>query len=295
MITGMNLAGAGGQVRSANAVGFRVDVGDSISAVSPAGTGTRERDRDHAGGHERDHARPTSSRTRHPASGRSSPHPASVLLNRGSTGSRACRSRFCVASATAASLGAEALIDTWNGSAWSTDAAPRRPRANSRATALNGVSCASAKFCIAVGTGHQRGPSPDSSGQLSRSSMRWNGATWSQRRTRPYEQGDKNELCGVSCVSSSFCVAVGAHGTEIGDEPVASWSPGTAKHGRLYPGPEVGEQFTTNELRGVSCVSSTFCVAVGSTDFEFKSSGGVLERHGMGDRSEPRTAAGGES
>lgn len=262
-ITGANLAGATAvRFGSASALGFRVNSPDSISALSPAGTGTVNVTVTTPGGTS---ALSTADQFTYATSGEWTifPSPSLGAVANNLDGISCLSVIFCVAVGHSSVPGAEALIETWNGNAWSMDAAPATAK-NSQSNGLNGVSCPSAKFCIAVGTGYQPGPSPDSSGNFP-IIERWNGATWSQAEHVPIN-GDKNELRGVSCVSSSFCVAVGVHRTEIGGEPdglVESWNGETWS---LAPSVPVGEP-TQRDLNGVSCVSSTFCVAVGVTDF----------------------------
>lgn len=82
----------------------------------------------------------------------------------------------------------------------------------------------------------------------------------------PNASNNHNDLSGVSCVSSSFCMAVG---TWFGDlngsfALVESWD-GSAWS--MFDTSSIGSDA---ELRGVSCTSSNFCMAVG---WQFQSSG----------------------
>jgi hypothetical protein len=64
----------------------------------------------------------------------------------------------------------------------------------------------------------------------------------------------------VSCVSPSFCIAVGGVYGGGAPQPIAlSWNGVTWSYD---PSPITG-YYGVNELRGVSCASSTFCMAVG--------------------------------
>jgi hypothetical protein len=105
------------------------------------------------------------------------------------------------------------LAERWNGTSW-TMQFPEFP-ASSSGTVLNGVSCASATACMAVGDAAPPIPGV-SSVTLAES---WDGASWTLGS--PLERGPDNSLGGVSCPSAAVCTAVGwwdATGTE---EPLA--------------------------------------------------------------------------
>ncbi|HTK16866.1 MAG TPA: fibronectin type III domain-containing protein [Acidimicrobiia bacterium] len=70
-----------------------------------------------------------------------------------------------------------------------------------------------------------------------------------------------NLLFGVSCVSTSFCAAVGRYSGSVDQTLVELWD-GTAWSVALSP--NVGT--SSNDLTDVSCTSTTFCVAVGWRD-----------------------------
>ena len=112
---------------------------------------------------------------------------------------------------------------------------------------LVGVSCTGPNFCMAVGavTG--------SSTTLTES---WNGQVWSVVPS-PSTSGQADILEGVSCVSSTDCVAVGSSGSSVLVETWNgfSWS--------IISTPVLGD---TADFVSVSCTDSTSidCVAVGS-------------------------------
>ena len=69
-----------------------------------------------------------------------------------------------------------------------------------------------------------------------------------------------NNLSSVSCVSSSFCVAVGNYNNgSAGQTLVEVWD-GADWTVMASPSPGTG----SNNLSSVSCVSASFCVAVGN-------------------------------
>lgn len=128
---------------------------------------------------------------------------------------------FCVA------VGPDGTIKSWNGTSWS-NAATGQPY-------LRGVHCASASFCVAVGG------SP--SGRI----VNWNGTSW----TTTFANADNNtEIFGVSCLSTTSCLAVGRNGS-IQRWDGSTWTP--VNHG-----------LTTNSLTAASCATANYCVVVGS-------------------------------
>jgi hypothetical protein len=99
---------------------------------------------------------------------------------------------------------------------------------------VDGVSCPSATFCVAID-----GSDADGSDALT-----YNGTSWSA----PVHIGPAVD--GVSCPSATFCVAVDKNGDALTYNGT-SWSAPT----------KIGGGLTS-----VSCSSATFCVAVGYGD-----------------------------
>ena len=119
---------------------------------------------------------------------------------------------------------------------------------------LYGVSCTSTSFCPAVGN------YIDSSGVAQSLAEVYNGSSWSVVSS-PDSGSGNNYLYGVSCVSTSFCAAVGYYVDSSGvTQSLAgtyngsSWSASAATN---------TASFQDNYLYGVSCTSSTFCASVG--------------------------------
>jgi hypothetical protein len=103
---------------------------------------------------------------------------------------------------------AHTLIERWNGASWTRVAAPNE---SGPYNTLNGVSCASATLCFAVGN---HGDSGSEEGMVER----WNGHTWSTINS-PFVTGPVSGfvvLNGVSCSSSTTCFAVGRFPNEMG-------------------------------------------------------------------------------
>jgi hypothetical protein len=134
------------------------------------------------------------------------------------------------------------LAEHWNGSAWVIQSTPNP--AGASLSLLRGVSCTSARACVAVGT------EVTPAGRILPLAERWNGSSWSLIPPAP-----GGPLAAVSCSSASACTAVGGLGSPLAErwngstwtiQPIASLSGATS---------------TT--LNGVSCPSATSCLAVG--------------------------------
>ncbi|HLK00620.1 MAG TPA: hypothetical protein VKU39_12025 [Streptosporangiaceae bacterium] len=134
------------------------------------------------------------------------------------------------------------LAEHWNGSAWAIQSTPNP--AGASLSLLRGVSCTSARACVAVGT------EVTSGGRILPLAERWNGSSWSLIPPAP-----GGPLAAVSCSSASACTAVGGLGSPLAErwngstwaiQPIATLSGATA-----------------TALNGVSCPSATSCLAVG--------------------------------
>ncbi|HET7485864.1 MAG TPA: SMP-30/gluconolactonase/LRE family protein [Solirubrobacterales bacterium] len=151
-------------------------------------------------------------------------------------------------------------------SKWSTQSVP-----STSPSRLAGVSCASATSCIAVGhrfIGLEEIGGGFEKGVNNPFAARWNGSEWSTLSVpAPHaaEFGYFSELKDVSCSSPNACTAVGEkyeEGTE-GAMPLAERWNGSEWSIQSVPNPS-GEEGSNGKLFGVSCASSTFCMAVGA-------------------------------
>jgi hypothetical protein len=165
---------------------------------------------------------------------------------------------FCVAAgfswpATGAGP-ATALVQSWNGSSWTT-ASPSLP-AGAASSFLYDVACASASSCVAAGT------YTDSAGISHGLILRWNGSSWTSSSISPPE-GYEYTLRGVDCTSSTACTAVGSamQTTSYSSGPIAYRWNGSTWSLQTVPTPGGARGL----LRSVDCYSSTRCVAVGAT------------------------------
>jgi hypothetical protein len=146
------------------------------------------------------------------------------------------------------------LAESWNGKAWSITPTPS-PGAN--LNELDGVSCTSSSFCVAVGRDNTK-----SDRELTLAEI-WNGTKWSVTPT--LSKGLQNALFGVSCTSPATCMAVGHRdSSNRAFETLAeSWN---GKAWSIVPSPSVS---TNSILFGVSCTRATACIAVGQHDSTF--------------------------
>jgi hypothetical protein len=155
----------------------------------------------------------------------------------------AVKSCYAVGNDTAKSGASAPLVEHWNGSTWSRQAVSV-PRGTTNGW-LQGVSCPSARFCVAVGT--------DGSGILVE---RWNGSGWSMSDPRSVSSAG---LYAVSCPSAASCFAVGSALTTSGGSLVERWN-GRAWSASTTPVPRNASYAA---LQSLSCTSAARCLAVG--------------------------------
>jgi hypothetical protein len=177
------------------------------------------------------------------------------------------------------------FADIWNGTSWRVQAVPSP--SGSYSEQLDAVSCPSATFCQAVGTGSTayadtwNGTSwtltdlPAAADQaiscLSATfceavgdvdAVVWNGATWTTQPVSAPTGGNGVTLRAVSCVTDAFCEAAGAYYNSAGTQlTLAEAWRGTSWTGQR-PASPVGA--ADLELNGISCTATTACAAVGS-------------------------------
>jgi hypothetical protein len=127
------------------------------------------------------------------------------------------------------------LVESWDGTEWSVvHSAHPHPLSGGQ---LQSVSCTSATWCEAVGSG------PIGALIENLSASRWKAIP-----------SHGVALGGVSCVNSRDCVAVGSARRRT---VVDGWDGSVVVH---VPSPHPGQK---NDLSAVSCTSATDCVAVG--------------------------------
>jgi hypothetical protein len=120
---------------------------------------------------------------------------------------------------------------------------------------FGGVSCASAHHCAAVGAAY--------SGKSEFAVMDvWNGTSWKLTKWAGPKGTSLAQLDGVSCVSASACVAVGARGDATHSVAAALTWNGSKWAVTAVPDPAKGK---VSAFSGVSCPKAGNCVAIGST------------------------------
>ena len=176
------------------------------------------------------------------------PSPASASL----LGVSCISPKFCEA------VGAGPSAAVWHGAAWSVQSAPNP--ATATFTHLNAVSCAAATSCEAAGY-FEVAVTANNPKALAEA---WNGHSWRLQHAVMPPGATYNTLASVSCVSTTFCEAVGTHFDNAGNQVnLAEMWNGTSW--RVQPVPNQTSQFapTSGSLFGVSCVAANFCAAVG--------------------------------
>ncbi len=150
-------------------------------------------------------------------------------------------------------------VDRWNGHQWTAQHTPKPPGASE--LSLNGVDCVSLAFCEVVGGASGTG----SAGALLAEQS--NGTSWTPQAvpaTVQNVQSGNGPLFGVSCPTVSLCLAVGGAVTTARTFQriaVADLWDGTAWTAEALPLPA---RAYFSELDGISCATTTRCVAVGT-------------------------------
>ena len=180
------------------------------------------------------------------------PTTANANATNADTGVSCVNSVFCMAVGNNGWPGPNATTaEAWNGSTWSPLAMPTVTNATD--AALIGVSCATTSFCAAVGYA-------DYPGGFTTLVEQWNGSAWSvvQGTTAP-ASGSDNFLGGISCVSTTFCMAGGSFGSVNAVPYVEQWNGSTWSPTKLSP----PTGFAAASFASVSCPTLTSCMAVG--------------------------------
>lgn len=148
----------------------------------------------------------------------------------------------------------QAMIERWNGSAWTLQPSPNPGGTNGQA--LNGVAATSAANAWAVGFyGTAQG------GTAQTLILHWNGATWAQVPSPNPAGGTlSNGLSDVVALSATRAWAVGSYGTSptAARTLIVRWN---GAHWHKVPSPNRGPLI--NELGGVAATSATNAWAVG--------------------------------
>jgi len=146
----------------------------------------------------------------------------------------------------------QTLVQVWDGSTWTIQASDKSSTSDTKY--LFAVSCVSANSCVAVGE-FMRGGWNQPMAQV------WDGSSWTMQSIPTFSANEDNLLEGLSCVSASMCVAVGAHSVNGGNykPKIQLWD---GNSWSIQPSPSTSPN-ENNYLWSVSCVSASSCVAVG--------------------------------
>jgi hypothetical protein len=162
---------------------------------------------------------------------------------------------FCMAvgntAQTVFSTSREPLAEIWNGSSW--QLVPLPDPGTNFGNQLVSVSCASQAFCVAIGSAVQKSGSNYAADQLVET---WSAGSWQIASGTLIALSPNDETqAAVSCVTTTFCLAVGGRHNGKPDTLAlsgATWT--TASQPGLISG-----------LAAVSCTSASWCMAVGGT------------------------------
>ncbi|MHB8288728.1 MAG: hypothetical protein ACYDEY_05745, partial [Acidimicrobiales bacterium] len=145
------------------------------------------------------------------------------------------------------------FTEVFNGSTWSVVAVPSPP-APATSPLLQAVSCATTTSCVAVGYYNT------STGPAHTFAETFNGTTWTLSSSPNPAASSSDELLGISCTSTSSCIAVGWYYAGQADQTlVVAYKAGTWT---VDTSPNTST-FVYNSLAAVSCASATSCLAVG--------------------------------
>ena len=177
------------------------------------------------------------------------------------TGVSCPSARQCTATGTyIPNSNVEGLLLSWSGASWTAAYAPLPSNAegSGQIALANGVSCASAAQCVAVGT------YGDTSGYTDGVLLTGSGGSWTAAEApRPTGDGNLNSpLAGVSCLSATQCAVLGrAYATPtLLTLSGGSWTAAELPLPSNISGPN--DPYALS-LSGISCASATQCVAVG--------------------------------
>jgi hypothetical protein len=176
-----------------------------------------------------------------------------VASPNGSQSESALNAVWCTSGTNCNAVGRDdpyVLAEHWNGTRWTV-----APRAfGSSQSELTAVSCPGPTTCLAVGRNWN-----GSNYQLF--AERWNGTSWSIVPIPSPSAALYSGLNGVSCASTTNCVAVGFYSADdyIPRSLAVHWNGSTWS---IVPSPTTPSSSDT-ELESVSCPSTTSCFAVG--------------------------------
>jgi hypothetical protein len=170
--------------------------------------------------------------------------------------------RFCLAGGTyfdPVNDGQPLLADSWDGKAWHRVTVAQPTPTSGWANLILGVSCPASTSCAAVGAS---GLLQGNSVTFSAFAEMLSGSAWTLTNV-PMPAGQQSGLFAASCTSPTSCVATGGVGplstNNDGHAASAAWNGRTWKVKVVTPPAGQGSSF-----EGVTCLTATSCVAVGT-------------------------------
>ena len=183
--------------------------------------------------------------------------PTSDLLTSALAGVSCVSTNACVAvgSQRIAFL-SQTVVAKWDGATWALQSSPNS--SSNQNNVLYSVSCVEISFCTSVGVFQ------NSSNVNQTLILYWDGNRWFIPQSPNMGSNQSNDLTGVSCTSPFACLAVGSWGTTTASS--AKQSLALVWDGRVWT---LGQSLNTaaerpNNLSGVSCVSASNCLTVGT-------------------------------
>jgi hypothetical protein len=177
-------------------------------------------------------------------------------------GSNQLNSISCTSSSFCAAVGVQnvtagggSLAETWNGTTWSVVPSVNVP-ASSGDTLLS-VSCVGPSFCLAVG-GTGVGPLAET----------WNGTAWTLVTVSVPTGVTSSNLTSVSCVATNVCEVLGTSATGGTDSIFGNQWNGSSLSLTTAATPSSSAATPIPEALGMSCVTATWCLAVGVNDVQ---------------------------
>lgn len=162
------------------------------------------------------------------------------------------------------------LAETWDGSSWTLQTTPN-PAGGTDAS-LTGVACITNAACQAVGHYLAMG----SASRRTTLAERRDGSTWLIQPTPNPRGATISSLDDVACLTATWCLAVGAYIKEDGTQvPLRERWNGLSWSMVPIPSPSDGLQ---TALTHITCLSTTACLAVGSTWESASGLNGIVER-----------------
>jgi hypothetical protein len=147
----------------------------------------------------------------------------------------------------------QSLIESWDGTTWTIAASPTFPTQDNE---LESVMCAFASNCWAVGKYYNSSSSADQT-----LAEHWDGNVWAIVNSPNSNATEYNELAGLTCASTSNCLAVGYHSQGAFSQNLTERWDGTSW--TIVSSPNHLPTQAWNIFSGVACLSTFQCWAAG--------------------------------